>query len=183
MALKLSVLIATTSARSEIIKPLLETLSRQTTGKEDLVEVIIDAHETNCIGIKRNNLLSLANGEYVVSIDSDDRVHPEYISLILDACHEDTDCIGINGVITTNGGPQRQWFISKNYPNWFEQDGIYYRTPNHISPIKRELALQAMFPEISFAEDAEFSRRVHPFLKTETKILTPIYHYDFYDHK
>jgi len=104
--------------------------------------------------------------------------------LILEAIQSNSDCIGISGIITTNGRDQRQWHISKEYGHWHTApDGTYLRTPNHISPVKRELALQAGFPEIPFGEDAEYSRRLLPLLKTETIIKENIYHYKYVKHK
>lgn len=104
--------------------------------------------------------------------------------MILEACKSGADCIGISGIITTNGHDKRQWHISKEYGKWFTgPDGTYYRTPNHISPVKRELALQAGFPEIPFGEDAEYSRRLLPLLKTEVKIEQNIYHYKYVSKK
>lgn len=181
--MELSICICTTSTRSEIIKPLLETISKQIVGYDDMVEVLIDHHETNSVGQKRNDLLRLAKGKYVVAIDSDDEIADNYIYLVLQAIKSDADCIGICGWITTNGHNKRDWFISKAFINWHERDYKYYRTPNHISPIKRELALKAMFPEIRFGEDFEFSMRVLPYLKTEVQIIQPIYHYKYVNNK
>ena len=185
--IQLSILIATTSARSEKIKPLLATLQHQVFDhkRDDRVEIIIDANETDCIGKKRNNLLSLAKGKFVVFIDSDDMISRNYVLkiLVLIDCYPTLDCIGINGVITTNGQNQRKWFISKEYKRWYEADGVYYRTPNHISPVRRELALIAGFPEVSFAEDAEYSRRLLHLLKHEEIITEPMYYYNYRDDK
>lgn len=188
MEIKLSILIATTSIRQEIIKPLLAEIERQINKHPDdigKVELIIDNHETNCIGKKRNNLLQQARGEYVVFIDSDDEIHHNYISTILTEIEfKAPDCIGINGIITTNGKNSRKWFISKEYGKWFTgPDGTYYRTPNHISPVRRELALQAGFPEIKFAEDHAYSMALLPLLKSECLISTPLYHYKYDDTK
>src|ERR1051325_10914597 len=100
MAIRLSILICTTSARNEIIKPLLESLNKQLVPE---VEVLIDTHETDNVGKKRNRLLRQAAGDYVVAIDSDDHVSPNYVQLILAAIKTNPDCVGINGFITTNG--------------------------------------------------------------------------------
>lgn len=182
MEIKLSLLIATTSARNEIIKPLLAEIERQMNNHFGEVELIINDHETDCIGKKRNALLQEAKGDYVSFIDSDDHISHLYINTILtEIDFIKPDCIGINGVITTNGGDERKWFISKEYGSWFTgADGNYYRTPNHISPVRRELALKAGFPEVSFAEDYEYSMRLLPLLKTESLISTPLYHYDYW---
>ena len=183
--IKLSILIATTSARSEKIKPLLAELQRQIfdRNRDNVVELIINANESDSIGKKRNDLLQMAKGQMVVFIDSDDMISRSYVTkiLVIIDCCPNVDCIGINGIITTNGQNKRQWFISKDYGSWYEWDGVYYRTPNHISPIRRELALIAGFPETSFGEDAEYSRRVLHLLKNEEKITEPMYFYNYRD--
>lgn len=182
----LSVLIATIPEREYLLHPLVSFLVKQLNdpiNNSDKVEIIIDPETMYNIGTKRNRLLARASGEYIVFADDDDEVYHNYISLILEACKSDSDCIGINGIITTNGQDEKKWFISKEYQSWYSNAGIYYRTPNHISPVKRELALKAGFPEISYAEDAEYSRRLLPFLKTETIISEPIYHYKYVENK
>lgn len=178
---KLSVLIPSTESRLEMTNELLRQLHIQCIGNDS--EVLVDWHETNCVGKKRNDLLKRAQGEYIVFVDSDDEVSPNYISQILNACSFNPDCIGINGTITTNGNDERQWFISKEYGKWFTHNGIYFRTPNHISPVRRELALQAGFPEIKFAEDYEYSMRLLPLLKTEYTIGEPLYKYKYVENK
>lgn len=177
----LSILIATMPNRIEMLAKLIANLQMQMIMCGDgYFQIIYDDDLSINIGQKRNKLLELATGEYVVFIDDDDRVSEDYLSLILKAIESKPDCIGINGFITTNGHDKRKWFISKEYGKWFTgHDGTYYRTPNHISPVKRELALKAGFPEIAFGEDAEYSRRLLPLLKTETIITQPIYHYDY----
>ncbi len=186
MEVILSVLIPSTYNRRDMTTELMLKIATQfrLLRKEKEVEVICDWHETDCVGVKRNRLLDWANGEYIVFVDSDDHVSDDYISKILTACQSNADCIGISGIVTTNGSDMRQWHISKDYGKWYTGvDGTYYRTPNHISPVKRELALQAGFPEIPFGEDAEYSRRLLPLIKTETKVEGNIYHYDYVSNK
>lgn len=176
--IKLSVLIASTEDRKRMTEHLMLTIKSQfvALNRHD-VEVITDWHPTDCVGIKRNRLLRWANGDYIVFIDSDDKISPNYIERILSATESNPDCIGINGIITMNNGPQQQWFISKEYGSWYQDGGIYYRTPNHISPVRRELALLAGFPEISFGEDYAYSMALLPHLKSEVLIDDPLYHY------
>lgn len=187
----LSILIATMPSRCEPFSKLYREVARQVSVfADDLgggikhltkIQIVVDNSMQYNIGVKRNKLLQQAKGEYIVFIDDDDHISPDYLRLILEACKSGSDCIGINGFITTNGHDKRKWFISKEYGRWFTgADGTYYRTPNHISPVKRELALKAGFPEIAFGEDAEYSRRLLPLLKTETIITEPIYHYDYW---
>lgn len=135
------------------------------------------------IGTKRNKLLEQAKGDYIVFADDDDSLAYNYVEKILEAIESGPDCIGISGVITTNGKNEKPWHISKDYGHWYEANGVYYRTPNHISPVRRELALAAGFPEIQFGEDAEYSRRLLPMLKTEVKIPGILYYYRYVSHK
>ncbi len=138
-------------------------LSSQITNE---VQVITDFSMAYNIGTKRNNLLSLATGKYVVFIDDDDIISNDYIEKILKACKKNTDCIGISGVMVVDGLKKINWHISKEYKTWHDEGGVYYRTTNHISPVKRELALMVGFPETTFGEDFDFSMRLLPLLKT-----------------
>lgn len=175
---KLSILIATMPSRQASFNDLMGNLYRQTEYCPE-VEILVDANMVYNIGAKRNKLLDKAKGEFIIFADDDDRVSPDYVKEILKAIKTKPDCVGISGHISFNGGNRKQWHISKEYGSWYEERGIYYRTPNHISPVRRELALQAGFPEIAFGEDAEYSRRLLPLLKTETIIPGNLYHYDY----
>jgi glycosyltransferase involved in cell wall biosynthesis len=180
MEITLSILIATFSRDAEKLKVLLSEINNQ---MQEGIEIIINSEEKTIIGKKRNDLLKQAKGKYIVFIDSDDHISNNYIWSIMQACSIGNDCIGISGTITTNGKNARQWHISKEYGKWYQISTVYYRTPNHISPVKRELALKAGFPEITFGEDAEYSRRLLPLLKSETIIKGNIYHYDYWQQK
>lgn len=175
--MRLSILICTTSTREKVIRGLLRNLNHQIKKYPLEVELLINGHETDNVGKKRNDLLLQANGTHCVFIDSDDMVSKDYVKLILNALRSDPDCVGISGIITTNGKDLRQWHISKEYGTWYKKGRNYYRTPNHISPIRTELARKVMFPEISHGEDAVFSRNVHPLLKSEVIIKGNIYSY------
>lgn len=183
MEIMLSILIASMPSRLGKLDNLMLSLNKQIVSFQNEVEVIVDNLMTYNIGTKRNKLLHKAKGKYIVFIDDDDHISDNYLWCIMQACSIGNDCIGISGTITTNGKNARQWHISKQYGRWFQSGTIYYRTPNHISPVKRELALQAGFPEIAFGEDAEYSKRLLPLLKTETIIKGNIYHYDYWQQK
>jgi len=176
--IKLSILIATMPSRKAKLAMLLSTLDVQTP-MSGSIEILWDDSMDFNVGTKRNNLLKRANGAYIVFIDDDDSISNDYVKKILKATESNPDCIGISGIITTNGKDKRQWHISKDYGSWYTKNRIYYRTPNHISPVKRELALQAMFPEISYGEDAEYSKRLLPLLNSEVKVTGNIYHYEY----
>lgn len=177
--IQLSILIATMPSRIRSFDSLMLNLKTQAILANQDVEILYDNSVLYNIGTKRNKLLERANGNYIVFCDDDDLVSDNYVKLILEATKSNADCIGINGIITTNGKDERKWFISKEYGCWKTEGDVYLRTPNHISPVKRELALLAMFPEISFGEDYEYSMRLLPLLTSEEKITEPLYFYRY----
>jgi len=176
--MKLSVLIATMPKRKWKFHRLLNILESQVP-MNGCVEILWDDSMDYNIGVKRNKLLERAVGDYIVFIDDDDLISSDYTRKILQAMVGNPDCIGISGVITTNGKDEKQWHISKEYGTWWEKNDVYYRTPNHISPVKREIALKIGFPEIPYGEDAVYSRNIHPQLKTENLVTGNIYTYKF----
>jgi hypothetical protein len=179
----LTITIASVSIRKDMLENLLSKLNKQIAENnfQNEVEILIDADDDRFLGTKRKIMLSQANGLFTCAIDDDDDVSPNYIKLIVEAIKKDesVDCLGINGVITTNGLDPKQWFISCHYEDWFEENEIYYRTPNHICPIKTELARIVDFEEVAWGEDYPFSKSIKPYLKTETTIEEPVYYYQY----
>jgi glycosyltransferase involved in cell wall biosynthesis len=156
---------------------------------KDLIEIVSDDEVGINIGHKRNLLLKKATGEFIVFIDDDDAVSETYIRdifyTIID--NPDIDCIAINGIITTNGENKCKWFISKEYKSWYEEKSVkkgveyvtYYRTPNHISPVRRSIACNIGFPSMQHGEDYHYSMNILPFLNLEAEIKESIYHYRY----
>lgn len=141
------------------------------------LEILTDSSMAYNIGTKRNKLLQQARGEYVVFCDDDDLVTPDYVGKIFSGMG--ADCIGISGIMTVDGRDLRQWHISREYGSWHEKDGVFLRTPNHISPVRREIALKVGFPDIEHGEDYAYSMGLLPLLKTENKVEGNIYHYKY----
>jgi hypothetical protein len=171
----LSILVCTLVSRRHLLLPLLELLNRQSTPQ---VEVLVNADDgTKPIGTKRNELLDQAHGNYVAFVDDDDLVSEDYVHRILAAVRSSPDCCGLEGIVTFDGRNPRRFIHSMKYDHWFEKDGVYYRPPNHLSPVKREIALQVMFPDISFSEDRDYSMKILRLLASEVHIDSPIYYY------
>lgn len=142
-------------------------------------------NDTMTIGAKRHGLVQSSNDKFIVFIDDDDMISDDYVELIIDAIIENpnSDCIGIKGKITFNGSGEKKWEISKDFGAWFEDVNIYYRTPNHISPVRTEIAKKVGFPNISNGEDYAYSMGILPYLHNEIKIDKEIYHYQFVSKK
>ena len=179
--LLLSVLICTLPERAAAFARLYNQLDTQRMWVgENKSEIIVDRDPLDPTGTKRNRNVQKAKGLFVVHFDDDDHPNVNYISTIIAAIEScpDADCIGINGYITTNGANMKKWEISKEFGSWYERDNVYYRTPNHISPVRREIALMCPFPDITSGEDAAYSTAIFPYLKKEVRVLEDVYHYD-----
>lgn len=172
---KLSILIVTLKSRENLFLNLKRILKNQLTPE---VEVLVSCDEKeSSIGSKRNSLLHSATGEYICYVDDDDIVSPFYVSKILKAIEKKPDCVGIKGVITLKDIGPRLFEHSLQHTSWFERDNIFYRCPNHLNPIKKEIAQSVGFPNISDQEDRAYSFNLQGKLKTETLIDEPIYYY------
>jgi glycosyltransferase involved in cell wall biosynthesis len=171
----LSILIVSLKKRKHLLDQLLRVLQIQLT---DEVEVLISSDDGEIpIGTKRNNLLNKASGKYVCFIDDDDLVSPFYTKYILEALKTSPDCVGLQGIISLKTQGPKIFIHSLSYASWFEKDGVYYRCPNHLNPVKTEIAKNVKFPDISSGEDRVYSYNLKDKLKTEVYINKPIYYY------
>ncbi len=175
--MKLSILICSIEERKDLLQRLLNILEKQ---RVDGVEILLNVdNKEKTIGKKRNELLALATGDYIAFIDDDDTVSNDYVIKVLNASKSNPDCIGIEGIITTNGLNPKKFIHSQQYSSWFTKNNIYYRCPNHLNPIKRDIAIAVGFPEINHGEDKSYSDGVYKLIKTEVYINNPIYFYQF----
>lgn len=180
--MKLSILICSLEQREKLLELLIRELDKQIylAKASKKVEVLTDIDRgEKIIGQKRNDLLERAKGDFITYIDDDDWIYSCYVSEILKALKTNPDSLAINGHMTSNESDKRNWFISTEYNAWTEKDKIYYRFPNHITPVKRKHALKAKFPLWNNGEDYIYADRLRKYLKTEVKIEEPLYLYRY----
>ena len=174
--IRFSILICSLEERQSQLSLLLSDLDRQKTDEVEILTNIDNRQKTT--GAKRNELLLQARGDYIAFVDDDDKVVSNYIPRILAAIQSNPDCVGIEGSIAfASKGIVRKFIHSLRYNCWYQENDIYYRCPNHLNPVRREIALRVMFPDISVGEDKIYSKKLYPLLKTEVHIDGPIYFY------
>lgn len=185
----LSILIPTLHSRKFHFQNITRSLHSQIEKLENPNEVEILSYTDNrekTTGHKRNVLLERAKGKFVVFVDDDDKLSPQYVELILKAIKENPqiDAIGIRGKYSEDGKTPEPFETSLKH-NWEKRNGWYYRTINHISPIKREHAITVKFPDITIGEDYKYTMALKDskLLKKEVVIETPIYFYNFISNK
>lgn len=183
--IKLSILVPTTHKRWDnfnlkIQEQLFEQYEYLTIDQQKQVEILmlVDT-KSMMLGEKRNNMVLLAQGEYVVFVDSDDRISPYYIKTLLEATAHNTDVITFNAMVSLNGEEAKLCRYSSKYAKDYNTDNEYHRLPNHICCFKKSLAAQFPFPNILYGEDSGFSRNVKPHIKTEHNIDDVLYYYDY----
>lgn len=187
----LSILIATIESRRQQFRTLADEIEKQCAAfPPEYVELLsICDDKTMILGVKRNKLLEMSKGRYVVFIDDDDWISPDYVKNILNAIMlDEPDCIGwlIDCEFRNmNGGVKRtaKAIVSNKYNGWSEnKDGYdYAQFIYHKNPIRREIALAAKFPSLRYAEDFEYGNRIKPYLKTESFIDQVMYYYIYQD--
>jgi glycosyltransferase involved in cell wall biosynthesis len=177
----LSILICSLPERKESLDRLLKILDCQIRNCKSEVEYLVDCTPRGIVttGTKRNHLLEKAHGRYVAYIDDDDIVSLDYVKRILAATDGDPDCVGMVGILSRQFKPDWTFRHSITVSRWCKdkENRIYYRTPNHLNPIKKMLADIVGFKDITISEDRDYSDRIKPLLKTETFIESPIYFY------
>jgi glycosyltransferase involved in cell wall biosynthesis len=130
------------------------------------------------IGEKRNLLLDRAEGEYIAYVDDDDLISEDYVKSILDAMADKPDCVGMEGLLVASNA-QLLFKHSIQFAGWYQAGDVYYRTPNHLNPIRAELARLVGFDaSSSHGEDEDYSKEIRQYLRTEKYIDHPIYYYN-----
>lgn len=155
-----SILIPSLQNRTEQRSKLMAFLSSQAKGRD--VEILILQDEGQwSVGAKRNVLLDSAQGKFLAFVDDDDWVSDTYVRDIvrLIRTHRDLDCIGIIGN-AKYGGHDHKFIHSLSIKTWHEKGGVYYRPPNHLNPIKTNMARPIRFPDVYMGEDAEWSKKL-----------------------
>ena len=185
----LSILICSLNKRAGMLSSLLGKLSEQIEALKawDQVEVLVEMDNgEKPTGTKRNMLYQMAKGKYSLSCDDDDSPADFYVEELLKAAESDADCFSMGGIMTNNGGNEKKWYISKNYPYIASRNDlgeeIYLRFPNHITSIRSSIAKQFQFPDAYQSEDYAWALAIHQsgLIKTEYLIERfPMYHYQY----
>lgn len=186
----LTVLVPSVSTRRKTFGPamtdaLFTQHERLTPEQQRRVEILIvtDAGRSGgmVVGDKRNAMVRMARGEYVVFVDDDDRVTDDYLSTLLLHTAAGSDCITFDAMVSLNGGTPKLCRYSLDYEKDSNASDHYQRVPNHITAVRRVLMLACPFPSKQFGEDADYAMRLRPELKTQQRVPRVLYHYDFSD--
>jgi glycosyltransferase involved in cell wall biosynthesis len=182
--MKLEILIATMPVRAKLLRRLLNVLEPQL-ARWPSAACVTDAG-AGTIGEKRQRMMEAATGEYIVFIDDDDLIAPDYLDRIMPLLERGPDVVGITMHMKMDG---RDWqpdpifrhtLKNKDNVQWAGND----RTPHHLCPLRRTVALQTRFLSRSFGEDYDYALGLLPHLQTEEwSGDEPLYFYEYWSGK
>jgi hypothetical protein len=177
-----SILICTIKSRKKLFLHLYEKLYTQIKklNLEDAIEILYCSdNREHSTGFKRNLLLQHSKGTYVNFVDDDDDIHANYIQMIFEKLFENPDCVSLIGILYRTGAYGKCFIHSIKFKSYFEKDNIYYRPPNHLNPIRRDIAIKFKFPDKCSYEDTDWALQVgrSGLLQKEAVIPIPYYFY------
>lgn len=139
----------------------------------------------NCIrsiGEKRQTLVDIAQGEYLVFIDDDDDVPDFYVSKLLEGIQQKPDVITFRESVDWNGSKGIIEFGVHNQNEPFKGNGLVTkRKPWHICCWKSEIAKKCKFPNLNWGEDSPWVDQATALAKTEYFIPEIMHIYSHYD--
>ena len=178
--MKLSILVCTVPSRlTHFLPAIIQELDRQAAPFPDVEVCYFGDNKRRTVGAKRNAMLLLAQGDYVVFIDDDDKIAPNYVEKIYGAISQRPDVVCFGMTCSLNGGPALPVNYSAAHPCDANYPDHYDRIPDQKMVVRRDLALQVGFPNIQCGEDANYAARLRPLLKTEKLVPEILYNYIF----
>ncbi len=168
--MELAILIVTLERRRQFFARLMRRLQPQLSSRVN-VYALEDAGAEK-IGEKRQRMIESVKEPYLCFVDDDDDVAPDYCSSISKALKKKPDVVGFRLRYFEDGDLKGKSLHSVKAKEWkTEKDGwmdMHYRTPNHLNPLRTDLALEIGFKPLQTGEDSDFSIRLfaaHPDMK------------------
>lgn len=166
-------------ARIERYSQIAPEILRQCNGRPVEFFVIGD-NKSMSVGEKRNVALDISSGRYVCFVDDDDEVSDDYVFHILQATNYGADCIvfDMNYWKDDKFAGKVRFDVNNNRNARNGADGWNWMV-NHLCPVKREIAINAGFPDSNLREDFQYAERIRPHLHTQARIDEILYTYRF----
>jgi hypothetical protein len=181
MTIKLSILVATVPNRVDnYYLRLMKDLINQTRDFPTVELLALFDNKKISIGKKRDELLRLANGEYLVFIDDDDRISSDYVCEIMKALDTNptTDCVVFDSICSINSGTP----ILCKYGIEFEYSGVvngsWTGKPAHTMVYKSVIAKRHSYTDMGSGEDMDWVKRACKDIRIQTRIDKVLYYYD-----
>ena len=181
--IKLSILVPTVPSRIELFYvKLMKELLRQIEPYKNEIELIsFFDNKKRSIGKKRQEMINLSQGEYIVFIDDDDRISDDYVSQIMKKLAEnpDTDCVVFDSICRVNGGIEKLCKYGIEFEYGDINKGLEWRgKPAHTMVYASSIVKKHQYTDMGRGEDCEWVKRACLDIKNQTRIDKVLYYYD-----
>lgn len=186
--MKLSILVSTIPRRINSYFPsLINKLLLQIGDRQDIEVLGFFDNKKRSVGQKRNELLRMAQGEYLTFVDDDDSITDDYIISIMTCLQNNptADCIVFDCKTTINNDPTQetysQYSIRYDYVQWRDGNGkLQWRgKPAHTMVWKSSIAKKYSYVNTNYGEDVDWVKRACTEIKNEVRIDKILYLYTF----
>jgi hypothetical protein len=186
----LGILIVTLKRRRPYLARLMRRLAPQLTSRVEVFTLEDEGAET--IGTKRQRLLDselVSACTWTCFVDDDDLVSTDYVPRILGALDENPDVVGFKLRFYEDGKLRGQaihsldrnpYKRSVEAPSPRNEPRLYYRIPNHLNPVRLEMARAAGFPDRNHGEDASFSRELYKKFPNMREVFIDSFIYEYF---
>ena len=182
MSIKLSILVPTVPNRIDnYYLRIMTDLIQQVAPYPDIELISFFDNKKRTIGKKRDDMLNLAKGEYLVFIDDDDRLSPDYVKDIMGtlSANPDTDCVVFDSITKVNSGPDILCKYGIEFEYGYILDGKEWRgKPAHTMVYKSSIAKRHPFTDMGNGEDVDWVKRACLDIRNQTRINKVLYYYD-----
>jgi len=197
--IKLTIGISTIPNRilnASLLPKLLNKLIDQTKNRDDVEIIILGDNKKITIGKKRDRLVQMAQGKFIVLIDDDDDISEDYVDVICQIIdnNKNIDVISYMQIANING---ENWTVdfsldyNKEHPLnqleyiFDEQQNIIgkqicKRPPFPVCPFRTELAKKCRFIDFQSSEDVLWARKLWKLCKKEYKLNKIMHIYNWY---
>ena len=179
--IKLSILVLTVPSRLSFFYPrIMKQLLDQCAGFPEVEILGLFDNKKRTVGEKRQDLLNIARGEYLVFIDDDDRIADDYVSTIIYAlnCHPETDCVVFDCICRIEDGAEKYCKYGIEFEYGDISDTEWRGKPAHTMVYKSSIAKKHVYSSTNFGEDCEWVIRACVDIKHQTRIDKVLYYYD-----
>lgn len=164
----IAILIPTLPARRPLLARLMGRLGPQLAAANGRAVVLtLEDGGQSPVGAKRQRLVEACRTPWLAFVDDDDLVSWDYLPRVLAGVDSGADVVGFWLRHYVDGRLAGVSVHSLACGHWHtvppaEPGGLarHYRTPNHLNPVRRELALDVGYRPMSVGEDADYSRRL-----------------------
>ena len=175
----LSILVPTVPSRVATMFPkAIQAILGQITDQKEVELLGLFDNKARTTGAKRNALLDIARGEYVVFVDDDDWVEPDWLESILPELRRGPDVVVYHNLLHwPDGRCQLCVYDIATTTCRDVNPKLYEGHAAHIHPWKAELAKSRRFADKVFGEDTEWSSGLCKLAKVQASIPRILYHY------